>query len=332
MAETMRAGRMLGVGQMVCEDAPIPGIGPGQVLVHTEYASICGSDLHIVMQGAGLALPEVCPHGFPGHEGVGTVVASEDDSVAVGTRVLTFPNTYIAEGFSEYQRLTAGRYCLPLPDTDLPVTHLLMAQQLGTVLFAHRHRPNEMDGATVVVIGQGSAGLFWTWLLRRAGAGQIVTCDRSDARLAVSRAYGADLAVNVDEVDIRDVVADLTTGSGADYVVEAVGSSTAHDLSIELARVGGHLMWFGLPDTNASIEMNFQKFFRKKLSATSIYGAQDEADVVSFRTALDHIAGGDIDVAPLLSHVFSIEEIDRAMEVAFDPVEAGAVKVSVGFT
>jgi len=327
----MRAGRMLGVGTMVCEQAPIPEIGAGQVLVHTEMASICGSDLHIVLQGAGLATPDVCPHGFPGHEGVGTIVASNDSAAEVGTAVLTFPNTAIGEGFSEYQRLASASYCLPLPDCDRPTSHLLMAQQLGTVIYAAKSRFHDVRGETVVVLGQGSAGLFWTWLLKRAGAETVVVADRSAARLAVSVRYGADIAVNVDSDDLRSVVADLTIGLGADYVVEAVGSSSAHDLSTELARVGGEVLWFGLPDTNAGIEMNFTRFFRKKLRASSIYGAQDEPDALSFRQAIEHIVDHDIDVAPLLSHIYPIDRIDEAMAVAFDPVEPAAIKVSISF-
>jgi L-iditol 2-dehydrogenase len=331
MAETMKAGRMLDIGRMVCEEAPIPELTGSQILVKTECASICGSDLHIVMQGAGMTIPESCPHGFPGHEGVGRVVASNDPSVEVGIDVLTFPNTVIAEGFSEYQRLLNGQYCMPLPDCDVPHAQLMMAQQLGTVIFAHNQRLRDVEGETVVVLGQGSAGLFWTWLLKRAGAAQVIVSDRSNTRLAVSTKYGADIAVNSVDTDIRDVVKDMTGGAGADYVVEAVGSSTAHDLSTDVAKMGGGLMWFGLPDTSAGIEMSFARFFRKKLTATSTFGAQDEVGISSFKAAMDYIANGDIDVAPLVTHVYPVDEISTAMDVAFNPVDAAAVKVSVSF-
>jgi len=331
MSDTMKAGRMLDVGQMVCEEAPIPDITDTQILVKTEFASICGSDLHIVMQGAGLTIPDRCPHGFPGHEGVGHVVASNDPAVPVGIDVLTFPNTGIAEGFSGFQRLSSGQYCLPLPESDLPNQQLMMAQQLGTVIFAHNERFRDVEGETVAILGQGSAGLFWTWLLKQAGAAQVIVSDRSNTRLAVSTQYGADIALNSNDADIGEVILDMTNGEGADYVVEAVGSSTAHDQSVEISRVGGGLMWFGLPDTNAGIEMSFAKFFRKKLTATSVYGAQNEANVVSFKAAMDHIVNGDIDVAPLCSHTYGIEHIDQAMATAFDPIDAAATKVSISF-
>lgn len=324
----MRAGQLIGVNDIRCVETTIPPIGDGQILVRTTLASICGSDLHVVCHGAGM--PDVpCKHGYPGHEGIGEVVASEHPDVSVGTRVLCFPYAAEAEGFSEYQRMH-GRYVLPLPDGPVPEDQLLMAQQLGTVIFAARQRPVDLVGKTALIIGQGSAGLFWTYWLKRNGASRVIVADRSDARLAVSTGYGADVTVNVGEDDLAEVIADLTD-EGPDHIVEAVGRRETLFQSIELARPDGSLMWFGLPDTDDSVQISFAKFFRKRLSASSTYGAQDEGDAVSFRTALDLIAGGHIDVSPLLSHVYPIEQIATAFEVANDPVPAGALKVSVSF-
>jgi threonine dehydrogenase-like Zn-dependent dehydrogenase len=91
-------------------------------------------------------------------------------------------------------------------------------------------------------------------------------------------------------------------------------------------------MWFGLPSVDADIEMRFHKFFRKRLHAASTYGAQDEDGASSFREALRLIATGEIDVSPLLSHVFPVEEIDEAMHLAHEPHDAKALKVSIEFS
>ena len=329
MGELMRAGQMVGVNNIQCVEAPIPEIGPGQILVRTIMASICGSDLHVVCHGAGIGHPLPCPHGYPGHEGIGEVVASNHPNVAAGTRVLCFPFAGDSEGFSEYQRMD-GKYVLPLPDSAVPQEQLLMAQQLGTVIFAARQRPVDVVGRTVLVLGQGSAGMFWTYWLKRSGAARVIAADLSDARLAVSTSMGADVVLNVGEVDVAEAVRELT-GDGPDYVVEAVGRRETLFQSIELVRPGGDLLWFGLPDTDDSVQISFAKFFRKKLTASSTFGAQDEGDAVSFQTALDLIDGGHIDVSPLLSHVYPIEEIDTAFEVANDPVPGGALKVSIKF-
>ncbi len=325
----MRAGQMMGVGDIQCVETPIPEIGDEQVLVRTIMASICGSDLHVVCHGAGIQGDLPCPHGYPGHEGIGEVVASNHPDVEVGTHVLCFPFAWTSEGFSEYQRMH-GRYVLPLPNCDVPEEELLMAQQLGTVIFAARQRPVELVGRTVLVIGQGSAGLFWAYWLKRNGASRVIVSDRSDARLAVSTSFGADHAINVGETDLEEALRELT-GDGPDYVIEAVGRRETLYQSIEVVRPGGDLMWFGLPDTDDSVPISFAHFFRKRLTASSTFGAQDEGDAVSFRTALDLIANKQIDVSPLLSHVYPIEQIGEAFDVANDPVPDGALKVSVTF-
>jgi threonine dehydrogenase-like Zn-dependent dehydrogenase len=320
---------MVGVNDIQCVETPIPEIGDNQVLVKTHMASICGSDLHVVCFGAGLRNPLPCKHGYPGHEGIGEIVASNHPNVTVGQRVLCFPDASVSEGFSEYQRMD-GRYVLPLPETTVSDAELLMAQQLGTVIFAARQRPVDVVGRTILVLGQGSAGLFWTYWLKRNGAARVIAADLSDTRLAVSTAYGADVTLNVGEVDIFEAIEELT-GEGPDYVVEAVGRKETLFQSIDLVRPDGDLMWFGLPDTDDSVQISFAKFFRKRLTASSTYGAQQEGDSLSFKAALDLISGGHIDVTPLLSHIYPIEEITTAFSVANDPVPEGALKVSLTF-
>ncbi|MBK00947.1 MAG: hypothetical protein CL464_00620 [Acidimicrobiaceae bacterium] len=329
--EKMRATRMIDVGQMVCEEIDIPPVVDGQVLIESEMASICGSDLHVVMMGAGLSHNFPCPHGYPGHEGIGRIVESKAAGLEEGQHVLTFPNPVVGECFNEYQRVGAS-YCVPLPDCNLPRAHLLMAQQLGTVIYAMRQCPRDVVGETVAVMGQGSAGLFWTYLLKRAGAAQIIVSDLSDARLSVSTQYGADVCVNAQNDSMQTVVGDLTSGTGVDYLVEAVGRAETFRESVDHVRLDGEIMWFGLPSVDADIDMRFNKFFRKRLHAMSTYGAQDEEGAISFREALRLISTGEIDVSPLLSHVFPVEEIDDAMNLAHEPHEAQALKVSIEFS
>jgi len=243
--------------------------------------------------------------------------------------VLCFPNVPQAECFSEYQRIDP-RFLLPLPDTSVADAELLMAQQLGTVIFAARQRPVDVVGRTALIIGQGSAGLFWSFLLKRQGAARVIVADRVPQRLAVSASYGADVVVNVDDDDLATVVGDLTS-AGADFVVEAVGRKEVLNQTIDLVRIGGDLMWFGLPDADTDVPISYAKFFRKKLTANSTYGAQNEAGAVSFLTALEWIASGEIDVSPLLSHVYPVGDIDKAIAVANEPLDEGALKVSLSF-
>jgi len=329
MAEMMKSGQLFGVNDLRCVELAIPDRRDGEVLVKTSMASICGSDLHQVCHGAGIMYPTPCPHGYPGHEAIGEIVDAGDSEFAAGTKVLCFPSVPKAECFSEYQRIDP-KYLLRLPETQVTPGELLMAQQLGTVVFAMRQRPVDVVGRTVLIIGQGSAGLFWSFLLKRQGAARIIVADVVPERLAVSQAYGADVVVNAGDDDLGEVVRDLT-GPGADFVIEAVGRKEVLNQTIELVRPDGDLMWFGLPDNDDDVPISYAKFFRKRLTANSTYGAQEEADGVSFQAALDLISNGAIDVSPLLSHVYPIDDITTAIAVANEPLAEGALKVSLSF-
>jgi L-iditol 2-dehydrogenase len=326
--DTTRAGQLVEPGRMAFVEAPIEPLRDGDLLVRSRYASICGSDLHVVNHGVDTE-PDLWAPGYPGHEGVGEVAESRAAGFAPGDQVLVVPPVPEARCFAEYQRVRASSV-VKLEGPQPPIEQVLMAQQLGTVLYASRQHPWDVAGGTVAVLGQGSAGLFWVWSLKRAGAARVIVADRSPSRLAASAGFGADVMVDARTEDFTEAVMDLTSGEGADAVVEAVGRRETLLQSIRLCRPGGQLCWFGLPDTNAVVPIDFRLFFRRKLTAFSTYGAQSEPGLVSFRVALQHIRRGEIDVRPLLSHVVPVEEIDHGFRLA-DACGEGVLKVSISF-
>lgn len=325
---SMRAGVFVAPGTMECREADVRAPGDGELLVRTRFASICGSDLHSVFPaGAPARLPG--PPGFPGHEGVGEVIESRDHDYKPGDLVLTVPNYSNGMCFAEYQTI-AARYCLPVPEADVPLEHVLMAQQLGTVVFALKRRPVSLRGKNVVIIGHGSAGAFFAFLARRAGAGRIVVTDLSEARLSYARKLGVDVAIDASADDPVRAVREATDGHGGDFVVEAVGQPETLKQSVAVAAPGGDLLWFGLPYGQERMPFTFGEFFVKRLSAAATFGAQDEPGHASFREALDLIVKREIDVAPLLSHVLPIEEIGKAFVLAHERTD-NALKVSLRF-
>lgn len=323
-----RAAQLVAPGRMAFVEAPVEVPREGDLLVRSRYASICGSDLHVVNHGVETD-PALWAPGYPGHEGVGEVVESRALGFAPGDEVLLVPPVPESRCYAELQRVratSAVRLTGPLP----PLPEVLMAQQLGTVLFAAAQHRWDVAGRTVAILGQGSAGLFWTWTLKRAGATRVIVADRSSSRLAAAPGFGADVLVDARTDDLTTAVMDLTGGEGADFVVEAVGRRETLLQSVRLCRTGGALYWFGLPDTDDPVPIDFRLFFRRKLTAVSTYGAQVEPGLVSFRRALAHIRDGDVDVRPLLSHVLPVEEIETAFGLA-DSCAEGVLKVSVSF-
>ncbi len=201
--------------------------------------------------------------------------------------MLTVPHAADGRCLSEFQALP-GSACVRLP-AAADLSHLLMAQQLGTVVYALRRYPLDLVGRDVAVIGQGSAGAFFTFLLKRAGAARVLVSDKSPARLAYGRQLGADLAVDAGSTDFRAAVLEETGGRGADLVVEAVGSRETFPLSLELAAAESTILWFGLPEGTADYPISFNDFFRRKLTAYSTYRRPGGArpGVVPVRRAAD---------------------------------------------
>ena len=326
--ETMRAARFVEVGRIEFEAAPPPTPQEGDLLVRTHMASICGSDLHVIYHGT-FRTPFPQRPGYPGHEGVGEVLESRHPDFQAGDAVLCCPNAVVGATFAEYQAIP-GRYCLKLPRYDGPLSHLLMAQQFGTTVFALRQRPVDVVGKTVMVMGQGSAGMFFAYLAKRAGAAKVIVSDLSEARLAMGRKLGADVALKAEGDNVKESVLAHTGGQGVDYLIEAVGARQSLRQAVELVRLDGDMLMFGLPDTTEAVPYNFHDFFRKRLTMHSTYGAQEEPGLVSFRMALELIVSKQIDVSPLVSHVFPIEKIRAAMDTAHRRSD-NALKVSVKF-
>jgi L-iditol 2-dehydrogenase len=321
---TMLAAVVAVRGDIEAREAPRPEPGPGRVLVRMQMASICGTDMHLTYDGWPLN-DYPLPPGAPGHEGLGRVVDGGGTEFHPGELVLTVPNIWESRNFAEYQALPP-HFLIRLPE-DRDPAHLLMAQQLGTVIFAGRELP-PLNGETVVVIGQGSAGLFHDYWMRRLGAGRIITIEPNRDRREAGLALDVDDAIDVTGEAAVDAVLSLTNGEGVDLVVDAVGGGETLAQAVKMARAEGHVHLFGLPSSNDLVEFDLAGYFLKRLNMTTTFGAQDEPELTAFREALDLIQRGEIDMAPFVTHIFPLSRVREAFELAHDPRD-GALKVSL---
>ena len=242
-----------------------------------------------------------------------------------GALVLTVPNIWEARNFAEYQAVSP-HFIIELPK-GRPLAELMMAQQLGTVIFAANKLP-EMTGKTAVVIGQGSAGLFHDFYLRRLGASRIITIEPNADRRVAGVVLGADDAIGLTGEAAVDAVMQLTDGQGAEVVVDAVGGHETLNQAIRMVKAEGHVHVFGLPTGFDPVPFDLSTYFLKRLDVRTIFGAQDEPGLVSFRQALRLIAEGEIDMSPYVTHTLPLERVWDAFELAHEP-GGGALKVSL---
>jgi threonine dehydrogenase-like Zn-dependent dehydrogenase len=319
----MRAVQIMAPGRPEFVEAPIPTLKPGHALVRTLMLSLCGSDVHMVHHHAPEEYP--LPVGATGHEMIGMVEAVDapGSSIQPGDIALTLV---------PYQTAMAEYYLAPIEDVLLlpggkPPEHFLMAQQLGTVIYACKRLPNVM-GKDAVVIGQGSAGLHFNAILRRMGASHVIAMDVIDARVAMARQFGATHTANIAQEDPMDLVSAITGGRLADVVIEAAGEIATINLTARLVKVGGNLLYFGVPRGPHVIEFDFWELFRKYCHTTSSGASAFEAGRASFKMALDLVATGAIDVSPMLTHRFTFDQVFEAYELARTR-DDGVIKVVI---
>ncbi len=151
-------------------------------------------------------------------------------------------------GWAEYIYLRPDVYIYKVPD-GLPANIAVMAELMAVTWnldkakeFSSFANEGFGSGDTVVVQGAGPMGLLHIFKARIMGADSIVTFDRSPYRLALAKAFGADVCVNVKsttEAERIQMVRDMTQGRGADLVIECVGYPQVLREGLEMLRKGG---------------------------------------------------------------------------------------------
>jgi len=333
MAITGEAAILTAPGRVEVQDVELPAPQDGELLVRTEAAAICGSDVHRVY-GQARFFREIgdydypCPPGYPGHEGIGEVLESRSPAFRPGQTVLTVPDNTCNRTFASRQ-VIPDRFALPVPG-DLVPMHALMAQQLGTVVYAmRRFWPDAEPGETAVVNGTGSAGLFFVQLIKRLGFPRVIACDLVPERLDAARAAGAGLTVQAPRHRVEDAVAEETGGRGADLAVDASGSDAGRAAAMACVAPDGRVGFYGLPE-GTDLTIPFASLFRRQATLVCAVGAQQEPGVRSFAEALGLITDGVIPVSAHVTHTFALPKIADALALAHNR-EDGAVKVGVTF-
>jgi threonine dehydrogenase-like Zn-dependent dehydrogenase len=317
------AGRISARGRIELVDVAEPrledGAGKGEIIFQIEKACLCGSDTPYFDE-THLRYPLDVGHSL--HEMIGTVVATNGEKFRVGDRVLAVPVEQ--RGLFERFRLSEER-AIPLDPRPLP-EHGLLAQPLGTVLFALKKIPHLLD-MDVAIVGQGPIGQLFCAALRNLGAREIIAIDRLESRLKTSPRMGATATICNAKEDPVEAVRKITGGQMADLVVEAVGHrDQALNLCTQLCRQAGRILYFGVPDETID-SIRWCELFRKNITVHTSVNPDFRRD---FPLAMRWISEKRIDVSPILTHRYPLAEIQTAFETFRDRKD-GAQKVLIDF-
>ena len=292
--------------------------GAGQILFQPEIACLCGSDLpFFTMNGE---WPVKVGHSL--HEMIGTVIETNGKRWKAGDRVLAVPLNQ--EGLFERFVLSEER-ALRI-DTRVPEEEALMAQPLGTALFALKKLPNLLD-KDVAIVGAGPMGQLFCAAVQQMGARRIISIDKLASRLQVSPQMGATHTLCNADADPTEALRDILRGELPEIVIEAVGhQDQAFNLCIDLVAPHGRILFFGVPPEKID-GLRWRDLFFKNVTVHTSVNPDFRRD---FPLAMQWIGEGRIDVKPILTHRFPLADIQTAFETFRDRKE-GALKVLLEF-
>ncbi len=261
---TMPAAVYRSAGTLEVTDMPVPSLGPTDVLLEVDYCGVCGSDLHMVIEGWGT------PDTIEGHEYVGTVAAVGDrvtrwqpgDRVVGGASVRCGrcehcragrPSLCLERGtpglqpfqgaFARYKRDDEAEL-LALPDGMSPRVAAL-TEPLAVALHAVT-RSGIGHGQTALVFGAGPIGALLIAALRAKGIERVGVVEPNDTRRDLAVAVGATDSYTPDELPLFDQ-ADPggLSDDPYDVVFECSGNRKAMEAGPSQLKRGGTLVFVG---------------------------------------------------------------------------------------
>jgi L-iditol 2-dehydrogenase len=281
---------------------PLAPPGPGEAQVRVAACSVCLTEVHFT-DGY---YDELDAPARLGHEycGVVTALGPGVTSPAVGSLVAGF-DTF--GGFGEVVTAAAGLF-VPLPD-GLPADRGCLLEPVACCAYAVR-RGAVPAGATVLVTGAGSNGLLITQLARKVGAGRVLVSEPDPRRRGQALALGADEVIDPAAGPLAEALGDEVIA----VAFESAGSPAALRDCLDVVADEGRVVMFGVHRDTAMLRLPLHGFHFRNLSLIGSFGAD--------RPAAEEAAGllGQLDIEPLISHRFGLDEIGAA----FDAARSGA--------
>jgi threonine dehydrogenase-like Zn-dependent dehydrogenase len=341
---TCKAAVFVGAGKpLEVREFPVPEVEPGAVLVQMQIAAVCGTDVH-ASHNPTSPHPVIFGHenvGVIAQKGRGVTTDALDRPLKEGDRIIFraapcgrcyncsvglscranptpgfIPFTkppYIRGGFGQYLYLDPNPWILRIPD-EMSTDRALLA------VIGNHTVTNGIDriggiglGDTVVVQGSGPIGMGALNQSRIKGAARVIVVGAPAERLTLAREMGADETISLKEYPSPEArierVRDLTSGHGADVVIECSGANTAVQEGLEMVRVGGKYLVVGQLTDYGPKSINPSLITRKAVLISGVLGSTFQhiiRSVEAMNSVVKH------PVEKLITHRFPLEGANEA--------------------
>jgi len=356
MSKVMKAAIFVEPGRIVLDDKPIPDVGSNDALIRLTTTTICGTDVHILkgeypvargltvghepvgvieklgsnvlgyQEGQRVIAGAICPSGYS-NACLDGLCAQDGQGAAHGLKPMggwRFGNT-IDGSQAEYLLVPDAMANLaPVPD-GLTDEQVLMCPDIMSTGFAGAESGNIKIGDTVAVFAQGPIGLCATAGAKLRGATTIISVEAVPERIEMSLRVGADVVIDFHENDPVDEIMRLTGGRGVDVAIEALGLQSTFESCLKVLKPGGTLSSLGVYSDDLQIPL---AAFHAGLGDHKIVTSLCPGGKERMRRLMNVIASGRIDLQPLVTHRFGLDEIEEAYEL-FAHQRDGVLKVAI---
>jgi alcohol dehydrogenase len=350
---TMRATVFHGVGDIRLEDVPRPRAGAGEAVIRVTLTTICGTDVHIVRGEY-----PVRPGLIIGHEAVGVIeeLGAGLTGYAVGDRVLVgaitpcgqclaclsgnlsqcghgggyeaiggwrFGNT-INGAQAEYLLVPNAQANLAKIPDGVSDEQVVLLADIASTGIAGAESGGVRIGDSVAVFAQGPIGLCAALGAKLMGAATVIGIDGDDHRLAMARRMGVNVVLDYRQGDVVAEIKNIT-GGGVDVAIEALGTQETFENALRVLRPGGTLSSLGVYSGKLQIPY---EYFAAGLGNHRIVTTLCPGGKERMRRLIEMVRRGRLDLRPLLTHRFTLDQIKEAYAV-FGERRDGVMKVAI---
>jgi threonine dehydrogenase-like Zn-dependent dehydrogenase len=347
--DTMKAVVFRGVNDLRIEEVPKPAPRAGEAVIRIAATTICGTDVHIVKGEY-----PVNPGLILGHEPVGIIdqLGEGLEEYTIGQRVIVgaitpcgqcfyclnnvrsqcrgalggwrFGNT-INGAWAEYLLVPDARANLaPIPD-GLSDEQVLMLPDIASTGISGAESGEVKIGDAVAVFAQGPIGLCATLGARLRGASIVIGIDGIRERCEMARRFGATHTFDPKATDVVKEIKALTNGRGVDVAIEALGRQETFEAALRSVRPGGILSSLGV--YSGKLVAPYEAFYAglgdQRIVTTLCPGGKER-----MRRLMEMVASGRMDLTPLVTHAFELDDIKNAYEL-FSRQGDGVLKVAL---
>jgi len=331
------------------EECTVPNLLVGEVLVKIMYTSLCGSDIHTYTGKRKEPSPIIL-----GHEIVGEIISfgtaavhfdlngqliQKGDRITWSIFAASYNDEFVQQqmpqksknlfkyghvqytndsnfngGLATHCILRKGTGIVKLPLNINPKVATIINCAGATVMSAFRI-VDAIEGKNVAIFGAGTLGLLAAAVAKCKGAATVTILDIDDARLALSKKFGADFTVNtVSAIDDISTIINQFYKKGFDVIIDMSGSYDAMVLGLNTSAIGAQNIWVGGVVPMNNIPINPEVMIRKLLTIKGMhnYNYQDLTDAVSFFDKYH----ATYDFKLFIEKEFNLSEVEEAFQYA----------------